>query len=422
MLGLPDSKPTLALRCREREPSTSSEMARPPLPPSEPAAPETIAEHRRIGRRWISKAQEAHPGLLPEGALAQVQANSGDLDASTVGRYRADLKYGLLENMTLAGRLDHFPSAWAKVNEALTKRRAIIAKKNKRTSALKIKDATEAEAKELFDELKKHALSHGNPNAILACLFTLIAGHCGFRPVELRGARLVGTTLTLPNAKKRPGHEPTRSMSLVGLHGDVLIGIELMLGLIDHDLSKAEFAKWQKVLAQQIRRACIRRDIRKLSLYSFRHVTIASWAAAGLSVQEIAQLCGHLSIRTAHQHYARSDVGHKRKAVARAVPSAPLEAAAPMDRPDEAAQNHTPADRGMQLGAGPHPAPIGFYEDLPQPVQRPDKRATMPAAEARRRLEEPIDPRNPAEIARNIRVAREAREAREVALDLKRTD
>lgn len=209
-------------------------------------------------------------------------------------------------------------------------------------------------------------------------------------------------------------------MSLVGLHGDVLIGIELMLGLIDHDLSKAEFAKWQKVLAQQICRACIRSDIRKLSLYSFRHVTIASWAAVGLSVQEIAQLCGHLSIRTAHQHYARSDVGHKRKAVARAVPSAPLDDTALMGRPDDAAQYRTPAGRGMQLGAGTPPCLYWLLRGSPQPAA--GQACHDAAAEARRRLEEPSDPRSPAEIARNIRVAREAREAREAALDLKRTD
>lgn len=396
-------------------------MARAPLPPSGPAAPETIAEHCRIGRRWISRAQGAYPGLLPEDALALVQARSGVLDASSVGRYRADLKYGLLENMTLAGRQDEFPAAWTKVNDALTKRRAVIAKEDWRTSALKIMDATEAEARALFDELKRHALRHGNPNAILAALFTLIAGHCGFRPIELRGARLVGRTLILPNAKKRPGHEPTRSMNLAGLHGDVLAGIELMLRLIDHELSKAEFAQWQKVLAQQIRRACIRLGIRKLSLYSFRHVAIASWAAAGLPAEEIARLCGHLSIRTAHQHYARAQVGHKRKAVARAVPSAPLEAAVPLDRPESTAQERTASDPGKP-GALNHPAPTDFSEDLPRPAERKDRRATMPAAEARRRLERPIDARDPAEIAENIRKARLAREAREAAPDRKRTD
>ncbi len=212
---------------------------------------------------------------MPEDAVAAVQASGGPLDASTVGRYRADLKYRLLETKTISGRLDQFPAAWTKINFELKRRKARIPEKDKRTSALKIKDATEAEVRGLFDELKSHTPSHGNPNAILAALFVLVAGHCSFRPIESRGAQFAGTMLTLPNAKKGPGHKPTRTIDLDGLHSDVLIGIALMVKLIDNDLSRAHFAKWQKVLAQQIRRACIRLGIRKLSLYSFRHFSAA---------------------------------------------------------------------------------------------------------------------------------------------------
>ncbi|MHA6297909.1 hypothetical protein [Devosia sp. CAU 1758] len=385
-------------------------MPRTLPPPSGPAAPETIKEHLRIGRRWINRAKTAHPDLRTEDALA-LSLEGGDLDPSTIGRYRADLRYALIEHMTEAGRLPDFQSAWTKVDTALTKRKNFIPEENRRTSALKVEDPTEEEVRSLFRELKRHALKHGNPNAILAALFTLVAGHCGFRPIELRGAQLVGTRLTMPNAKKRPGHEKLRTMDLAGLHKDVLVGLGLMLDLIDDGLSKAEFASWEKVLAGQIRRACIRIGIRKLSLYSFRHVAIASWSAAGLPPEEIARLCGHLSIRTAHTHYARAAKGHKRKAVARAMPAAAHEPTLPL--PLDVA----PAgDRSMSEGPAPKSvageADPGFFEEMPVPVPRQDRsRVTVPGAEALRHFERVVDPRDPELIADNIARARAAREA-----------
>jgi hypothetical protein len=379
------------------------------LPPlSSPASAETIEEHRRIGRRWIIAAQAAHPDLPIEDALVAVQRAAGPLDPSSVARYRGDLRHGLFDAMTAAGRLDELPIAWPKVDAALNSRKARIAKSNKRTSAKKIEDATEDEARALFSELKRHAIAHKNPNAILAALFVLVAGHAGFRPIELRGALVLRTQLTLPNAKKRPGHQLTRTMDLAGLHNDVLIGIELLLSLIDHDITKAAFAKWQKVLAEQLRRACVRISIRVLSLYSFRHVAIATWAAAGLSPKEIADLCGHLSIRTAHTHYARAAAGHKRTAIASAVLPAPTQ------QLQGGSTDRGPDGVGREAGIGSDQngetlAP-GFSEamfaDMPPPMYRQDTSVTTVSAEqARRYFDNLIGNRDTSEIAEKIRTA-----------------
>jgi len=249
----------------------------------------------------------------------------------------------------------------------------------------------------------------------LAALFVLVAGHSGFRPVELRGAAFEGNVLILPNAKKRPGQSRTRTLNLSDLHADVRTGIDLLLALIDHDLTKAEFAKWQKCLAGQLERACKRVGIRVLSLYSFRHVAIASWAAAGLSVQEIALLCGHLSIRTAHTHYARASVGHKRKALARAGSMAQFV-------PELA----TGKSESKMVPEPPIPAPTeavtssqrtGFViEDMPEPVFKPDiSSPPLSRKEVRQYLDSLIDPRDPSEIAANIARARRRREARDRA-------
>lgn len=191
-------------------------------------------------------------------------------------------------------------------------------------SAKKVVDATEAEAAALFVELKRHALKSGNLNAVLAGLFTLVAGHSGFRPIELIGAELNGDILTLNNAKRAKNQEKSRGQDLGQLHADVRKGLDLLIGLIDHDMSRRVFRMWEKCLAEQMRRASKRIGIRVLAPYSFRHIAIATWSKAGLSPSEIARLCGHTSIRTAHTHYARAKVGHDRKAVAGAVASPDL--------------------------------------------------------------------------------------------------
>lgn len=382
-------------------------MPRKRPPPSGPASTETIEGHLEIGGRWISSAAAQYPELPVEDAVAQVQRDAGSLAFRSVRRYRADLRHGLREHFGRTGRIDDFETAWSKVDAALTARKARIPPDQKRTSAKKVVDATEQEARALFYELKRHALAHGNPNAILACLFVLAAGHGGFRPIELRGATLAGTVLTLPNAKKRPGHEPKRAIDIADLDVDVQKGIGLMLSLIDHGLSKPEFAAWQKVIANQMMRACKRIGIRILSLYSFRHVAIASWAAAGLSPEEIAKLCGHISIRTAHTHYARADKGHRRRAVVR--PATPEPDAAFMD---EGQGPETPATSNQS--SSPQQRSNLEIEDMPEPRY---KAADGPIAMSREDIERwqkrGEDERDPKEIAANLRAARLAREARE---------
>lgn len=378
-------------------------MPSPVLPPSGPAALETVEEHVRIGRRWLARAMRDHPGLLPEDALAAAQLSAGILDASSVGRYRADFRYALLEEMISSGRSSEFNIAWEKVDTALSSRKAKIPSSERRTSALKVEDATDQEARNLFVELKRSGLKSRNPNAILAALFVLVAGHCGFRPIELREASFDGIWLTLPNAKKRPGHPPTRRLNLSSLHVDVRTGVSLLLNLIDHDLSKREFAKWQKCLAGQLRRGCERIGIRNLSLYSFRHVAVASWSAAGLSIDEIAKLCGHLSVRTAHAHYARADVGHKRRAVARADLSeirAVVKAAVA-----------NPSDNAINDNGGARPQVMVevttiILEDMPLPNRKKDDAPpNLSPEEVRSRFDRLIDPRSVEEIAQSLRRA-----------------
>ncbi|MCR6672014.1 hypothetical protein [Devosia ginsengisoli] len=137
-------------------------MPRHHLPPSGPAAPDTIEDHLRIGRRWLADAMMLFPDALPEDALAAVQRQSGPLARRSIPRYRADLRYALAEEMEAAGRGASFPTAWEKVDAALTARKATIPKEKRRTSAKKVVDAADAEARALFYELKRHGLKYEN--------------------------------------------------------------------------------------------------------------------------------------------------------------------------------------------------------------------------------------------------------------------
>lgn len=383
------------------------------LPMSGPASPETIADHLETGRRRIAQAIELYPELAPEDALARMIEGWGPLAARTVGHYRADLKYALAELMQSTDRADMFPVAFAKVDAVLTAKKAKIPFKDRRTSAKKVIDATDDEARALFYELKRHALKYGNPNAVLAALIVLVAAHSGFRPIELRGAGFDGRVLTLPNAKKRPGQAATRALDVSALHKDVLVAIELLLSLIDHDLTKKEFASWTKCIASQITRACERINIRALSLYSFRHVAIATWSAAGLSPEEIARLCGHLSIRTAHAYYARASVGHKRKAVARAALS-PQAAPEAKDTERPFGDGHDAAHLSMVPFRGSdNEVPEFIVEAFPEMPPKGDVgHEALSPEDVRRHWEALLDPRDPNEIAANLERARRDRALR----------
>jgi integrase len=344
-------------------------MARKLPPPSGPARMETNAYYYREGRRMLQSAIAAFPGHGPIEALVKHQKGAGPLDPSSLPVYRGNLRRIVTVLLRRDGKLEAFEDVWLSLDAALSARKNKAARGSDRTGGgkkRKVEDATEEEAAALFVELKEHGLKSGNMNAVLAGLFTLVAGHSGFRPVELMGAELSGTILSLPNAKRRKGQADSRLQNLGNLHGDVLIGLGLLIGLIDPGMSRRQFRAWEKCLAEQMRRACIRIGIRELAPYSFRHIAIATWSRAGLSPQEIAHLCGHTSIRTAHTHYARAAAGHKRKTLARAdtVPSVEREIG---NTPDQAA-----TEEGALHAAQQFKPVIDFaFDDMPTPKQTP---------------------------------------------------
>jgi integrase len=297
-------------------------MPRYAPPPSGPATMATLAFYYRQGKSMLASALASFPSSHPIEALLKQQRSGGPLEPASLPVYRAVLIRIVKVLLRQEGQPETFDKVWTELDDTLTARKQKADKDSDRTASgkkRKVKNATEQEASALFAELKRHSLKSKNMNAVLATLFCLVAGHGGFRPVELMGSERSGETLVLRNAKRQKGQSPTRMQYVGELHKDVLIGMDLLTSLIDHDMSRRQFRAWEKTIAEQMRRACKRINIRVLAPYSFRHIAIATWSASGLSPEEIARLCGHISIRTAHTHYARAAAGHKRKAVARAV-------------------------------------------------------------------------------------------------------
>lgn len=183
-----------------------------------------------------------------------------------------------------------------------------------RTSRKKVRDARPDERFKIRTDLARRARLDGLDLAdqVLALLLTVLP-FCGLRPVEFAAAVMKNATLYVQNAKASNGRAPgaERSISLADFPLPIVEGFRLLIPLFQQFLRAYE-GDWPRalgVLSERLARICRRQKIRRLSMYSFRHVAIATWKRAGYSPGEIAALAGHSSIRTARRHYTPSRFG-----------------------------------------------------------------------------------------------------------------
>lgn len=298
------------------------------LPPRliEKPSIETVADYFREGKKRLNKAVEAHVDLPPWDALiAWHRDHRADKIRGKSARkyFEEDARVLQLVLRHRHGRTD-LDALLASLKSEIDHRRG---RPPKYGAGKKVRDVTEIEAIALFRELKRHALQELYITDVIASLFVLVASHSGLRPKEMLGARLVGSTLFLRNAKRKPGHMEERGLDLSRLPQDVLTAIELLILLVPEFPTQAAYKAWAKNVAEALARACKRAGIRRLSLYSFRHLALPTWKKAGLSVREIALLAGHLSERSA-RHYAGARHGLDRSQIA--APASMETATAPL--------------------------------------------------------------------------------------------
>ena len=134
----------------------------------------------------------------------------------------------------------------------------------------------------------------------------------GLRPIEWTRAAIDEEKLTILNAKSTNGRAngPVREF----LRHDLPPKVDQFAGTLIAIMKTLmeRVGNWRRLLgqiAERLARICARLEIRRLCLYSLRHICLANAEAIGFSDAERAALAGHRSKNTARRHYAGAKHG-----------------------------------------------------------------------------------------------------------------
>jgi integrase len=177
----------------------------------------------------------------------------------------------------------------------------------RRTSARKRKSLSVAE----FLRLEQLLDASGKPDDALIRGFVVFGAALFLRPVEYLNARVEGARLFVLNAKASNGRangvERERDLTPMGPKA-----IATLIVFLDRlGAAAASAASWKKLhnrLAARLARVCAVLGIKRVSLYTLRHVGMAT-AKRWVDAYEIAAAAGHGSERTATAHYAKRRSG-----------------------------------------------------------------------------------------------------------------
>ncbi|MBC8641533.1 site-specific integrase [Caballeronia sp. EK] len=149
----------------------------------------------------------------------------------------------------------------------------------------------------------------GGDYARRAALWLMAALATGLRPCEWQGASLsVDGILTARNAKATNGRGTGVSRSVPVRPDDAAVVRAHLESLSEMQSKGFTFAQVHNRCGEALRRACQslwgKDPKRRYALYSARHQFAAN-AKATKSQEEVAELLGHSSVRTARRHYAK---------------------------------------------------------------------------------------------------------------------
>lgn len=183
-----------------------------------------------------------------------------------------------------------------------------------RTAALKIVP-TRTEAQLTLNKLGQLVHDGNSRMALTTALFVLVVSKIAIRPVELIGAKVEDGILTVKNAKRRKRQKMTRSISLKRFSDAFIQAVSWLIALAERGVAEYKgeqedaFELWRNAMASCLARASIAACKKRLSLYVWRHIGIATWKRAGFSAEKIASLAGHLLLSSAERHYAPGSKG-----------------------------------------------------------------------------------------------------------------
>lgn len=330
----------------------------------------TRASYYREGRVHLKRAVARFPGACPLQALVDdvelpLPGADWTLRPATSRRYREDyliLVTVLVRVARKAGEPLEIDPIMKRIEAALRSRRGRPVKP--RGSSLRIRNPTDAEAGAAFAHLKTIAQRDRSMSAAAAALYLLVEPRIGLRPIEYCGATIDGTILVIPNAKLSDGQDSSRRIDLSAYTDTVLAAIRALISLMPAPGNPNNFTLWRNAIASSLARASLTAGQRRLSLYSFRHIAVATWEKNGFSAAEIAHLAGHLSTRTARTHYARAGSGWHLEALPKPVTAPILPADQPPERSSDEAREPDPSTMSDD--------DFGFdFTPIPVPSARP---------------------------------------------------
>ncbi|SIQ42030.1 hypothetical protein [Bosea sp. TND4EK4] len=351
---------------------------------------------RAEGDLHLRRARRDYPELPLVAAFLQSVKAGGVIKGSTVRVYRRQLGFALdtlidQELVPSSSRGD----IMAKLLEFLDARRG--RPDEPRTASRKAKDVTEEEARTVFEYLARQARGEDDVSDIcMLALFIYVVPRVGCRPIEWMDAVVEGKTLRVRSAKfddDRAGFE-WRSIPLSALQPLEIEAVAAFARFARLSAARApSFRHWRNRLADRLAQACKACQIRRLSLYSFRHVALATWKAAGLAPWEIAALAGH-AVEKSQAAYAGKRSGWGIDTIDRAEPgrAEALEARAIERRANQKAEPESGRQQDNNNGG------CWSFEDMPAPkVPARDPAVSRRNAEALAAMK-----KRAAEIARSL--------------------
>lgn len=177
----------------------------------------------------------------------------------------------------------------------------------KRTSARKRKSLKIEE----FMKLGAFLGTSARPDDQLIRGFIVFGAALFLRPVEYLGAGIEESTLIVPNSKATNdrANGVQRERDLSDMDAKTLGALKMFLQRLRQALEHA--GSWTKLrdrLSARLARVCKRFKIARVSLYTLRHVGMAT-AKTWMTPVEVAAASGHAAVRTATSHYAKRRTG-----------------------------------------------------------------------------------------------------------------
>lgn len=176
-----------------------------------------------------------------------------------------------------------------------------------RTSRRKRKSVPRQE----FDRLLERLVKGDHPDDRLAARFLGHNVRLFLRPMEWLMATIANGFLIIRNAKSTNGrsHGTHRRLDLRDYDSERTKDlVSLLLALRKRAAEAKSIARFWGKLAARIARACEKIGIKRISLYTTRHVGMAN-AKSWMSPEEVAAVAGHKTTATATAHYAKRRTG-----------------------------------------------------------------------------------------------------------------